>query len=137
MKEQLEVKEYHGEGYLPLIDFESWRVAELRYCEELEADKIKSMQKHDGSDEVFVLLKGECTLFLGGRGETVGEIEALKLEPLKLYNVKKGTFHTHTPEKGTTVLIVENRNTCDDNSPIVKLSKEQKDVIKQLYDQLN
>jgi hypothetical protein len=50
--------------------------------------------------------------------------------------VKKGTFHTHTPEKGSTVLIVENRNTCDDNSPKVKLTPEQKATIKKLYESL-
>lgn len=136
-KKQLEITSYDGEGYLPLIDFESWRVAELRYCEELEVDQLKDMQKHDESDEVFVLLQGEFTLFLGGQGETIGEIEAVKLEPLKLYNVKKGTFHTHTPEKGSTVLIVENRNTCDDNSPIEKLTKEQKEIIRKLYEKVN
>lgn len=135
-QKHLEVTSYDGEGYLPLIDFESWRVAELRYCEELEVDLLKDMQKHDESDEVFVLLAGEFTLFLGGQGDTIGEIEAVKLEPLKLYNVKKGTFHTHTPEKGSTVLIVENRNTCDDNSPKVKLTPEQKATIKKLYEAL-
>ena len=39
----LEISSFNGEGYLPLIDFESWRVAELRYCEELEADKLKAV----------------------------------------------------------------------------------------------
>lgn len=133
----LEVSSFHGEGYLPLIDFESWRVAELRYCEELEVDKLKNMQKHNESDEVFVLLEGDFTLFLGGQGDEIGQIEAIKLEPLKLYNVKKGTFHTHTPEKNATVLIVENRNTCDDNSPKIKLTKEQKSKIEELYRQVN
>lgn len=133
----LEVSSFSGEGYLPLIDYESWRVAELRYCEELEVDKLKDMQKHDESDEVFILLEGDFTLFLGGQGDTIGEIEAVKLEPLKLYNVKKGTFHTHTPEKNSTVLIVENQNTCDDNSPKVKLTREQKDIIEDLYRQVN
>jgi mannose-6-phosphate isomerase-like protein (cupin superfamily) len=133
----LEISSFNGEGYLPIIDFENWRVAELRYCEELEVDNLKDMQKHDESDEVFVLLEGDFTLFLGGQGDSIGKIEAVKLEPLKLYNVKKGTFHTHTPEKNATVLIVENRNTCDDNSPKVKLTQEQKNKIDELYKRIN
>ena len=80
----LEICSYEKEGYLPMIDFESWRVAELRYCEELEVENLKDMQKHDKSDEVFVLLSGDFTLFLGGSGDAIGEIEAVKLEPLKL-----------------------------------------------------
>ena len=133
----LEVSSFNEEGYLPIIDFESWRVAELRYCEELEVDKLKYMQKHKETDEVFVLLEGDFTLFLGENGEHIGDISAVKLEPLKLYNVKKGTYHTHTPEKNSTVLIVENRNTCDDNSPVEKLTEKQKLIIKELYNELN
>ena len=124
--EYLEILEYTGEGYKPVIDFESWRVAILRYIDELERQNITNMQKHMESDEVFVLLEGDCTLFIGGNGDEVGEIEAIPLIPLKMFNVKKGTWHTHTLEKDTTVLIVENQNTCDDNSPIQLLTPEQK-----------
>jgi len=124
--EYLEILEYTGEGYKPVIDFESWRVAILRYIDELERQNITNMQKHMESDEVFVLLEGDCTLFIGGNGDEVGEIEAIPLIPLKMFNVKKGTWHTHTLEKNTTVLIVENQNTCDDNSPIQLLTPEQK-----------
>lgn len=124
--EFLEIKEYTGDGYKPVIDYETWRVAVLRYCEELERPNITSMQKHMESDEVFVLLTGSCTLFIGGQGNRIDEIEAVPLSPLKMYNVKKGTWHTHSLEKDTTVLIVENQNTCDDNSPVLPLTAEQK-----------
>ena len=70
-KNLLEITGYDGEGYVPLIDYSHWRVAELRYCEELEVDKLKDMQKHDETDEVFVLLEGDFTLFLGGNGEHI------------------------------------------------------------------
>lgn len=136
-KELLEIVSYDGEGYLPLIDFGKWRVAELRYCEELEVEHLKDMQKHNETDEVFVLLEGDFTLFIGGKGDTIGEIEAIKLEPLKIYNVKKGTFHTHTPEKNATVLIVENADTCDDNSPKEDLTSKQKAIIKDLYHKIH
>ena len=136
-KNLLEITGYDGEGYVPLIDYSHWRVAELRYCEELEVDKLKDMQKHDETDEVFVLLEGDFTLFLGGNGEHIGEIEAIKPEPLKLYNVKRGTYHTHTPEKNSTVLIVENVDTTDDNSPKEKLTLEQKKIIEKLYKEVN
>lgn len=136
-KSFLEVVKYDGEGYLPLIDYGKWRVAELRYIDELEVDNLKDMQKHNETDEVFVLLEGDFTLFLGGQGDKIGEIEAVKLEPLKLYNVKRGTFHTHTPEKNATVLIIENVDTCDDNSPTVDLTIEQKKIIRELYNKVN
>ena len=121
----IEVKEYKEPGYAPVIDFERWRVAVLNDIDELEIPNLKTMQKHLESDEVFVLLKGHVTLFTAGGGEKIGMIQCVTLEPLKCYNVKKGVWHTHTLEKDSSVLIVENRNTCDDNSPTALLTEKQ------------
>ena len=125
----IEIKEYTKPEYSPVIDYESWRVAVLNDIDELEVQNLKTMQKHTLSDEVFVLLKGSCTLFSAGSGETIGDVSATKLEPYKMYNVKAGVWHTHTLEKDSSVLIVENRNTCDDNSPTALMTDVQ---IKQL-----
>lgn len=121
----IEIKEYTGIGYSPVIDYESWRVAILNYIDELDVPNLKTMQKHSLSDEVFVLLNGSCTLFSAGNGDEIGDISATKLEPYKMYNVKKGVWHTHTLEPNTMVLIVENQNTCDDNSPTKNMSDDQ------------
>jgi ureidoglycolate hydrolase len=124
-REHIEITSYNGEGYKPLIDYQGWRVAILRYCEELEIHNIKTMQKHDETDEVFVLLDGNCTLFAGGKGENIEEIEGIVMEPYQLYNVKKGVWHTHTLDKKGRVLIVENQDTCEENSPTKNLSETQ------------
>ncbi|MBR1931696.1 MAG: hypothetical protein IJ833_09565 [Lachnospiraceae bacterium] len=122
----IEVREYTGEGYKPVIDYETWRVAILNYIDELEVPNIEKMQKHLLSDEVFVLLKGNFTLFTAGNGDEIGKIQATKLEPYKMYNVKAGVWHTHTLDEETSVLIVENQNTCDDNSPELFLTQAQR-----------
>ncbi len=128
----LEIRSYDGEGYLPLIDFGSWRVAVLRYIDELEADRLDKMQRHDETDEVFVLLTGHCMLFLGDGEAEIGAIHEVEMEPLKLYNVKRGTWHTHTLQQETTVLIVENVNTDLTNSPVMVLTSDQRRRIVEL-----
>jgi len=120
------VSSYEGNGYKPVVDYMEWRVAMLNYCEELELQNLKTMQKHMESDEVFILLKGNCKLFVGGNGESIKEIDAIQMEAMKLYNVKRGVWHTHTLDREGSVLIVENRNTGNGNSPVAKLSEEQK-----------
>ncbi len=132
-KEYIDVTSYQGEGYLPMIDFEAWRVAILRYCEELEVQNLTTMQKHNETDEVFVLLEGNCTLFTGGKGDSIGEIDAIAMKPLQLYNVKQAVWHTHTLDKAATVLIVENRDTSDSNSPKDILTNSHLEQIKRLY----
>lgn len=124
-EEYIEISSYEQPGYQPLVDYMEWRVAILNDCEELELQNLRTMQKHEESDEVFVLLKGDCTLFLGGIGARINDITAVRMEPLKLYNIKRGVWHTHTLSKDTSVLIIENRNTCDENSPMLLLKEEE------------
>lgn len=47
--------------------------------------------------------------------------------------LKKGVFHTHTLDKAGSVLIVENQNTCDENSPTRDMTEEQIEVLKTLF----
>jgi ureidoglycolate hydrolase len=132
-REFIDITAYAGEGYKPVIDYEAWRVAILRYCEELEPQNLRTMQKHNESDEVFVLLGGNCTLFVGGNGDAIGELDGIAMEPLQLYNVKRGTWHTHTLDKEATVLIVENRDTSDLNSPTQRMTAKQIGQLNNLY----
>ena len=122
----LEVSDYTGEGYRPLIDYGQWRVAILRYIDELLPENIGKMQRHDETDEVFVLLNGRCLLFLGEGDQAVGTIHAEDMQPLKLYNVKRGAWHSHILDEAATVLIVENCDTTLANSPEIDLTADQR-----------
>ena len=123
--EGIEIIDFQPEGYKPLVDYESWRVAVLKFCDDLLIENVKTMQKHLYTDEVFVLVQGHCTLFLAGEGDKPGKITAVHMEPHKIYNIKKGTWHNHIMDTDGEVVIVENRDTCDDNSPILPLDSEQ------------
>ena len=128
----LEVREYREVGYRPLVDYGAWRVAVLNYIDELLPENLASMQRHDETDEVFVLLAGRCILFIGEGEQAVGRIYAEDMQPFKLYNVKKSCWHTHTLSAGCMALIVENRDTNDANSPTVALSPAQQAEILRL-----
>jgi len=135
-KSLLEVHEHNTLDYKPLIDFQSWRVALMNYTPDLTPDKIHRMQKHTQTDEVFVLLAGRCILFLGEGEESVTSVHAVDMELFKLYNVKRGAWHSHTFSKDARVLIVENRDTTDSNSPFVGLNEEQQKKVVALTKQL-
>ena len=128
-KDLIEISQFEGDGYMPLIKYESWRVAVLKYCDELLPQNINKFQKHNETDEVFVLLSGKCVLYLGDGKDKVEEIYQQQMEPLKIYNIKKATWHSHTLSKDAVVLIVENDSTCDGNSPEIMLTQEQKNKL--------
>ena len=60
----LDIHEYNGPGYRPLVDFDHWRVAVLNFSADLLPEHLTSMQRHNDTDEVFVLLAGRCILHL-------------------------------------------------------------------------
>ena len=126
----LETRTHSEAGYRPLVDFGAWRVAVLNFSDELRPEHINAMQRHNDTDEVFVLLQGRCLLFVGeGDGDAISAIYAQPMAPLTVYNVKKAVWHTHTLSPDSMVLVVENRDTTYDNSPFCPLSKVQRQTL--------
>ena len=132
----LEVYQHDAPDYIPLIDYQSWRVALMNYTPDLLPEKIDRMQKHTETDEVFVLLSGHCILFLGEGQDAITTIHAVDMEPFKLYNVKCGAWHSHTFSKDAKVLIVENRDTVESNSPFANLNAAQQKQVVELTKKL-
>jgi ureidoglycolate hydrolase len=125
----VEILEYTGEGYKPLVDFGEWRVAVLRYIDELKPNKIKEMERHTETDEVFVLIRGRGVLLVGGSGLKVDVVYPQVMQFGKIYNVKRNVWHTILLSVDASVLLVENRNTSKINSEYNSLTREQRESI--------
>lgn len=104
----LEIKEYTGEGYDRTHIFKSWCVAFLNQNQEYI--KNTYVERHTETDEVFVLLKGTATLYIGK------EHEGVEMEPCKIYNVTVGTWHNIECSADASVLIAENSDTDASNT---------------------
>jgi hypothetical protein len=122
----LQVFEHTTPGYKPVVVFGAWRVAMLNGAEDGRwPDAPVKMQRHDLTDEIFVLLNGRCLLFLAEGNESVGTIHAVDMQPGKVYNVRRGCWHAHSLASNTQVLIVENDDTALSNSPFADLTPAQ------------
>ncbi len=122
----LETREFTGIGYQPVIDFGAWRVAILNYIDEIHPARIDFMERHNETDEVFVLEKGKGILFVGEGDPEIEKIHPQVLEPGKIYNVKKAVWHTVVLSIDGSVLIVENQDTRRENSSYVTLQPEHR-----------
>ncbi len=136
LQKLLEIHSFDGIGYQPLFHCRDFRVAMLNYHPELEVPNITNFQQHSLTDEAFILLKGCCTLFLA-EDETIQKVHGIALEPYKVFNVKQGTYHTHTLSEDASVLIVEAEDTCDDNSPKVMVDEDIRARIIAAYEEAN
>jgi hypothetical protein len=128
-KRFLEILDYVGEGYKPLVDYGDWRVAMLRYIDDLQPDLIDKMERHTGTDEVFVLIHGLGVLLVGGIGTHLDGIYPQVMEFGKIYNVKRNVWHTILLSHDASILLVENQNTSRLNSEYTSLTDEQRQSI--------
>jgi hypothetical protein len=100
-----------------LVNFGAWRVAVNNGGPEHNKPvTISSLSRHRETDEVFALLKGGCALVTGGDGEKPEKPEVTWMEPGKVYNVTRGTWHSNRLLPGASIIIMENRDTGPDNS---------------------
>jgi ureidoglycolate hydrolase len=125
----VEIRDYQGDGYQPLVDYGEWRVAMLRYLDAIHPEKISSMERHLESDEVFVLLKGRGVLILGGNESEIIGVFPQVMEQGVVYNIKVGTWHTILLTRDAKILLVENRDVTENNSEYKPLTAEYKRLI--------
>ncbi|SKA76461.1 hypothetical protein SAMN05443428_101197 [Caloramator quimbayensis] len=129
----VEIVNIEGEGFKPLIDFNSWRVAQNTYCNEInDIENVKTFGRHLETDEVFVLLEGQAALFTAGFEEKMGEINVTVLEKNKLYNIKQNQWHALILNNNSKVLIIENRDTNEKNSNIYHITEDDRKKMKEL-----
>lgn len=108
--EGLEVIDSSGDGYEVLVRYQSWRVAVITYAERFDVQKICRLERHLETDEVFVLMAGDATLFIGQEGALVA------MERYKAYNIKRGAWHGICVSRDAKVLICENEDTGLENT---------------------
>ncbi len=130
------IAQYDGVGYEPIVDFGAWRVAILNYDDTQTPEKSVTFERHNETDEVFIALQGCSILYVGDGDGEIGAISAFYLEPNTAFNVKKGVWHATTCSEDAKMLIVENRDTADDNSDKLKLTEAQRARMRQLSDAL-
>lgn len=111
-KEELEIFDIEDKGYKTAVSYGTWRVGCINWSEKIDGFP-KKRERHNLTDEVFIPVTGKSTLYIGE------ELSKTDMEPGKIYNVKKGVWHSVILEKGAKVYVVENIDTGEENSEIV------------------
>ena len=108
MNKSVEISRFSGNDFQVMAQFEGWKIGLLRISDRFSA--YKQEERHLLTDEVFVLLKGEAVLYV--------EDQQFHMEIGTLYNVKQGAWHHIVVSEDATVMVVENSNTCAENTEI-------------------
>lgn len=126
----LQILDYAGQGFQPLVYFGGWRVAILRAPEDAGAQGVDTMERHTQTDEVFVLTRGRGILLIGGKGARAEGVFPQSMEAGRIYNVRCNVWHAILLSQDASVLIVENGDTSPSNSQYVELGPEELDLVR-------
>ena len=119
----IEIYEYNGEGYKPLVYSNDWMVALLNYEDSMRLEKAREIERHVKTDKVFILLKGQASLYLVMNDQP---LQIVEMQPGRVYNVTRGTWHNLLATQEAVFAIVENRDTDKFDTEIRALSVEER-----------
>ena len=112
----LDILEHCGIEYRRLVNNAKWTLASLNWAPRFDESNVCELERHNLTDETFVLLNGKATLLVGEKADRV------EMEPLKYYNVRAGIWHHIVVSEDARVLVAENANTSKDNTEYLSLA---------------
>ncbi len=116
---------FEGEGLTRVFENEKWMVGIKNWKPMNDLSNINNLERHNETDELFILLQGQCTLLYANETENGLKIEAVPMEPLKVYNIPRSLWHNTVTEHHTKLILVEDSSTGSANSDNLDLTEEQ------------
>ena len=126
---RVEVHNWTGEGYRPLVFYGDWQVALLNWEPIFDLANLGEIERHRETDEVFVLWRGRGALFVA----TDAGIGLMDMEPGVIYNIRRGTWHNLVATRDASWIIVETRDTHLQDTEVRQMTDSE---LKQLHEQM-
>lgn len=122
---KIQLLEFDGEGMKRVFENEKWMVGVKNWKPANDISGIDSLERHNQTDELFVLLSGSCTLLYANEMNGALVIEAEKMQPMKVYNIPRSLWHNTVTTKDVKLILIEDSSTGMENSDVLTLSEEQ------------
>jgi ureidoglycolate hydrolase len=125
---------HDGLGYNPFLIREGWQVAQLNHLPELAPQAIRRIERHNATDEVFILVEGNSVLIAAEETPDGLQWDACGMEPGVTYNIPTGMWHSIAMTPADLVIIVENANTHLNDVEYRDLSDEERAALQAVVD---
>ena len=116
---------YEGNGLQRVYENPQWMVALKNWKPENDISGLTCIERHNKTDELFVLLDGECTLLFANEVDGKLVFDAVTMEKNKVYNIERSLWHNTITKPGVKLVVIEAPDTSMDNSDIYDLSEEE------------
>jgi ureidoglycolate hydrolase len=129
---RIEVSEFGGEGMSRVYENKKWMVGIKNWKPANDITGIDCLERHNETDETFVLLSGHCTLIYANEGTGGLDARAVVMEPFKVYTIPATLWHNTITRRDTKMVLIEDSGTGPANSDVLALSPEQIAAIRKL-----
>ena len=123
---------FEGEGMTRVFENEKWMVGIKNWKPMNDIKNINNLERHNETDELFILLNGQCTLLYANETADGLDIQAVRMEPLKVYNIPRTLWHNTVTQKDTKLALIEDSSTGSANSDELKLTEAQIALVHEL-----
>jgi ureidoglycolate hydrolase len=125
--------EYGAEGLKRVYENSKWMVGVKNWKPANDVANIDCLERHNETDELFILLAGSCVL-LSANEKAGGGLALLvtRMEPGKVYNIPRTLWHNTVTSKDVKLILVEDSSTGAKNSDVVQLDVAQIAAAKKL-----
>ena len=117
--------------FMPVITTGEWRVAVLRQCGKVYPHCIQQVERHNETDEVFILTVGKADMIIveEKNGQLIPFVNPMELNVA--YNVKRSVWHHVVLSEDAHIFLFEKADTTTENSDYMTLDDGIQDKIRE------
>jgi len=119
--------------YTPVLDFEGWRVAMLRHFDGTDPAHFAKVERHNTSNEVFILTEGSADLIVCENGDRPGRPYVFSMQRNVAYNIRKSVWHHVVMSKDAHIVLFEKTEVSKENSDYHYFDEKEKKEIRERF----
>ncbi|NJK85199.1 MAG: hypothetical protein HC906_03785 [Bacteroidales bacterium] len=102
----------------------------LRRIEKTHPDHFSQAEKHNLTNEIFILTEGEADLLVFENGAIPGKEYIVQMKKSVAYNIPQGVWHHIVMSSDAHVVLIEKSDTSRENSSYHFFDEEKKKIYK-------
>ncbi len=126
---------FEGAGMQRVYENSKWTIGVKNWKPANDITGLDMLERHNETDESFVLLAGGCTLVFGEESADGMVFSKVDMQPSLVYTIPQGVWHNTVTVKDTKMVLIEDVSTGEANSDVCALSAAQLEAIQALVTQ--
>ncbi len=130
MQMKISELQYDGEALKRVYENSQWTVGIKNWKPANDIDQIGNLERHNRTDELFVLLNGSCALVYATEEGNGLNLKIVEMRPHAVYQIPPALWHNTIMTKEAKLLLIENSDTSMENTDLRDLTKEEVSFLK-------